>query len=88
MQRKQQTKERDGFCRRVDAYDGQILTVDGTYFMDSSLRDFECTPFLQQSDYNLQASLVMNLATIWEVESQVLCMRETDCCHQRSIQSV
>jgi hypothetical protein len=26
---KQQTKERDGFCRRVDIYDGQILTVDG-----------------------------------------------------------
>lgn len=26
---KQHSKERDGFCRRVDAYDGQLLTVDG-----------------------------------------------------------
>jgi hypothetical protein len=30
MTLKQQSKERDGFCRRVDLYDGQILTVDGT----------------------------------------------------------
>ena len=26
---KQQIKERDGFCRRVDFYDGQVITVDG-----------------------------------------------------------
>lgn len=31
MMRKQQTKERDGFCRRVDIYDGQVLSVDGTF---------------------------------------------------------
>eukprot|EP00548_Thalassiothrix_antarctica_P004723 CAMPEP_0194146794 /NCGR_PEP_ID=MMETSP0152-20130528/21738_1 /TAXON_ID=1049557 /ORGANISM="Thalassiothrix antarctica, Strain L6-D1" /LENGTH=892 /DNA_ID=CAMNT_0038847403 /DNA_START=110 /DNA_END=2785 /DNA_ORIENTATION=- len=29
MRRKQLIKERDGFCRRVQAYDGQVLTVDG-----------------------------------------------------------
>jgi hypothetical protein len=28
--RKQQIKERDGFCRRVDAYDGQVVAVDQT----------------------------------------------------------
>eukprot|EP00594_Rhizosolenia_setigera_P021067 CAMPEP_0178979886 /NCGR_PEP_ID=MMETSP0789-20121207/26150_1 /TAXON_ID=3005 /ORGANISM="Rhizosolenia setigera, Strain CCMP 1694" /LENGTH=874 /DNA_ID=CAMNT_0020670159 /DNA_START=533 /DNA_END=3157 /DNA_ORIENTATION=+ len=28
-QQRKQTKERDGFCRRVDSYDGQIITVDG-----------------------------------------------------------
>jgi hypothetical protein len=27
--RKQQIKERDGFCRRVDTYDGQLVVVDG-----------------------------------------------------------
>ena len=27
--RKQQFKERDGFCRRVDIYDGQVIVVDG-----------------------------------------------------------
>lgn len=26
--RKQQIKERDGFCRRVDTYDGQVISVD------------------------------------------------------------
>jgi hypothetical protein len=26
--RKQQIKERDGFCRRVDTYDGQVIVVD------------------------------------------------------------
>jgi hypothetical protein len=42
MIRKQQTKEKDGFCRRVDYYDGQVLTVDGrlpffslSHFFDS-----------------------------------------------------
>jgi len=29
LQKKQHNKERDGFCRRVDAYDGQVITVDG-----------------------------------------------------------
>eukprot|EP00546_Thalassionema_frauenfeldii_P004230 CAMPEP_0178907992 /NCGR_PEP_ID=MMETSP0786-20121207/7676_1 /TAXON_ID=186022 /ORGANISM="Thalassionema frauenfeldii, Strain CCMP 1798" /LENGTH=900 /DNA_ID=CAMNT_0020579847 /DNA_START=108 /DNA_END=2807 /DNA_ORIENTATION=- len=29
MLRKQQAKERDGFCRRVQAYDGQVLTIEG-----------------------------------------------------------
>jgi len=29
LMRKQLMKERDGFCRRVQAYDGQVLTVDG-----------------------------------------------------------
>lgn len=29
MQQKQAFKERDGFCRRVDAYDGHVLTVEG-----------------------------------------------------------
>jgi len=28
MQKKQFWKERDGFCRRVDAYDGQVITVE------------------------------------------------------------
>ena len=28
--RKQQIKERDGFCRRVDTYDGQVIVVDQT----------------------------------------------------------
>jgi hypothetical protein len=28
--RKQQMKERDGFCRRVDSYDGQVIVVDQT----------------------------------------------------------
>ncbi|KAG7344994.1 serine/threonine protein kinase-like protein [Nitzschia inconspicua] len=28
--RKQQMKERDGFCRRVDTYDGQVIVVDHT----------------------------------------------------------
>jgi hypothetical protein len=36
MIRKQQTKEKDGFCRRVDLYDGQVLTVDGRYLVYSS----------------------------------------------------
>ena len=37
--RKQQIKERDGFCRRVDAYDGQVVTVDNmpTYELGSYL---------------------------------------------------
>ena len=26
--RKQQIKERDGFCRRVDKYDGSVVIVD------------------------------------------------------------
>ena len=26
---KQLIKERDGFCRRVDTYDGQVIGVDG-----------------------------------------------------------
>jgi hypothetical protein len=26
--RKQQIKERDGFCRRVDTYDGQVISID------------------------------------------------------------
>lgn len=26
---KKEIKERDGFCRRVDAYDGAVITVDG-----------------------------------------------------------
>jgi hypothetical protein len=29
IQQKQAFKERDGFCRRVDSYDGQVLTVEG-----------------------------------------------------------
>jgi hypothetical protein len=28
--RKQQIKERDGFCRRVDNYDGQVIVIDQT----------------------------------------------------------
>jgi hypothetical protein len=28
LYRKQQMKERDGFCRRVDTYDGQVILVD------------------------------------------------------------
>ena len=28
-QAKQMQKERDGFCRTVDSYDGQVITVDG-----------------------------------------------------------
>lgn len=35
-QRKQQLKERDGFCRRVDQYDGQVLVVDGKLFFVES----------------------------------------------------
>lgn len=29
IQQKQHIKERDGFCRRVDTYDGQVIGVDG-----------------------------------------------------------
>lgn len=29
LERKRLVKERDGFCRRVDSYDGQIIVVDG-----------------------------------------------------------
>ena len=29
LMQKKLIKERDGFCRRVDAYDGQVITVDG-----------------------------------------------------------
>jgi len=32
MQEKRKMKERDGFCRRVDSYDGQVVVVDGTYY--------------------------------------------------------
>lgn len=29
VQEKRNIKERDGFCRRVDSYDGQVVVVDG-----------------------------------------------------------
>lgn len=29
VEEKRKIKERDGFCRRVDSYDGQVVRVDG-----------------------------------------------------------
>lgn len=32
VQEKRNIKERDGFCRRVDSYDGQVVVVDGKLY--------------------------------------------------------
>lgn len=36
VQRKQLTKERDGFCRNIDSYDGSVIIIDGALILHES----------------------------------------------------
>jgi hypothetical protein len=74
--RKQQIKERDGFCRRVDAYDGQVVAVDQmpTYELGSYLGGgvagvvYEGHRLRPMEDYPVRTGVEAEIPTLPSVE--------------------
>ena len=68
--RRRQVRERDGFCRRVDNYDGQTITVDGkdAYELGNYLGDgvagvvYEGTRLLPVEDYPVRTGPIHSSA--------------------------
>ena len=48
MRKKQLVKERDGFCRNVDSYDGSVIIIDGTYLLHPQTHTHTPLPHLHQ----------------------------------------
>jgi hypothetical protein len=67
VQRKQLTKERDGFCRNIDSYDGSVIIIDGALFVNQSIiraNDIQVRSSISRSIFFNQANQHMNWGTI------------------------
>ena len=67
VQRKQLTKERDGFCRNIDSYDGSVIIIDGALFVYQSIiraNDIQVRSSISRSIFLKQANQHMNWGTI------------------------